>query len=342
MTQPVTALDSELASKLEELSGLASQIAHCSRELRSTLESDLLSDSAGACALLHAALSNAQDCLSLLQSITPAPVPYVVTSSDGHLIDFPRSPTSPLVPPTEHSSRSPTPVPEDACKSFSYPSTTSANTHDLPALAFLTDQSLPSWPSTPATQRWPHPSISLVSAEAVFEPPTQSPPGGRSVNEYSPLPPLFNPPPRTRHAVSIAELVDEENSPPGTRGGVNRPSRPATTHVNVRMTLPYPPLSICIVDVTPRCIREPECPGGSGVTSPLLSLSRSPPASDRYQRCTTSEVGKFAHRSKRKTVSVTASETTHQRITRSVAAKRKATKEFEMENRPSKRAKSHD
>lgn len=95
MTQPVTALGSpELASKLEELSGVALQIAHCFNELRAMLPSDLLTNSASACALFHVAISNAHGCLSLLQSVNQAPIPppYVVPSSDDHLIDFPVAP----------------------------------------------------------------------------------------------------------------------------------------------------------------------------------------------------------------------------------------------------------
>ena len=177
----------------------------------------------------------------------------------------------------------------------------------LPA---LTNLSPPSWRSPPATQRWPYPPIFSLSSEVIFKPPTHASPGDRSANECSPSPPLFNQP-QTRRGVSIAELVDEENSSPGTRGGTNHPSRPAAMHVNVPTACIYPMLSISIVDVTPPPTRGPEGPEASGVVP---------------------------RRPKRKTESLTTSEATGQRVTRSIT-KRKATKEPEIEATPSKRAK---
>lgn len=310
MTEEVTPLDSsELASQLEELSELASQIAHRSKALRTVFQSDPLASSASACVLLHVALSNAQGCLSLLQSMNqaPTPPPYVVLSPGDHPINSPCSPT-----PTFTATISPLP-------------------------AVLAGISLPSWSSPPATQRWPLPPIPPFPPKAEPEPITYPYPGGRSVNEYSPLPPLFN---RTRHGVSIAELVDEENTSPGTRGGVNRPSRSAATSVVVPTAHTYPPLSLSIVDVTPRSAVGPECPAQSRVI-PLRSPPRSPPISpaSNDRRRTASEVGKIPRRSKRKAASMTEFETTGQRVTRSIT-NRKAAKDSELETRPSKRAKS--
>lgn len=138
-------------------------------------------------------------------------------------------------------------------------------------------------------------------------------PGGNSANEYSPFPPLFSRP-GTRRGVSIAELVDEENSSSDTRGGVNRSSY-TTARVNVSVVHPYPPLTISVVDVTP-------CPSGSEG----LEVSRTMPLQSSL-------------RSRRKAGPLTAPETIGQRVTRSTA-KRKAAKDFETETRPSKRTKS--
>lgn len=93
MTQPVTALGSvELASKLEELSGLASQVVRYSDELQTVSQSDFSGISASACALLPVAFSSAQNCLSVLQFIlgqTPISLPCVHRYQDYHsLIDF--------------------------------------------------------------------------------------------------------------------------------------------------------------------------------------------------------------------------------------------------------------
>lgn len=323
MARPVTTFGpSELASKLEELSELASQIFRCSVELRTRLQSDPLADNASACTLLHVALLNAQGCLSLLQSVNPAPISsYVVPSPDVHPVDFPCSPTSPFVPPVVCSPRSLTPNSIVSCTFFFF-------THQSrlligPLLAVPTDLSLLSWSSQPATQRWPHQSIS-PSFKTVIESPTLPSPGGRSANDYSPSPPFINLS-RTRHDITIAKLVDEENLVPGTRGGVNRPSRPAA------MAQTIPPLQMSFVDVTPR----------SAMSRVIRSSPRSPPispASDHRPR-TTGEAGEAPRRSRRKAGPLTVPEATGRRVTRSII-KREATDDLEMEARSPKRARS--
>jgi hypothetical protein len=90
MTQPVTTPDSvELASKLEELSGLASQIVRCSDELQTVSQSDSPGNSASVCGLLPVALSTAQNCLSVLQYIvgqTSISLPYVLCCQNRHFL----------------------------------------------------------------------------------------------------------------------------------------------------------------------------------------------------------------------------------------------------------------
>ena len=94
MTQPVTAPGPlELVSMLEELSGLALQISRRSDELQMSSQSDPSWDSASVCALLPVALSNAQNCLSVLQFLvdqTPVSSPYVFPLHQNRrfLIDF--------------------------------------------------------------------------------------------------------------------------------------------------------------------------------------------------------------------------------------------------------------
>jgi len=121
-------------------------------------------------------------------------------------------------------------------------------------------------PPIPATQRWPLPP---------------SPVGGCSHNEPSPSSPILSPVTPARRGVSIAELVDEEDSSPGTRGGMN-PSSSAPTCVNMSSAHSYPPVFISIVDVTPRFIRRD--PSESPCLSRIESLrspspSQSPPVS---------------------------------------------------------------
>jgi hypothetical protein len=144
------------------------------------------------------------------------------------------------------------------------------------------------------------------------------------VNEYSPFPPLLHRP-RTRHDISIAELVDEENSSSDTRGGVNHISRTAVTRANVSTAHTYPQLSICTVVALVVLPNRPQNPSTPPVVNPL---SRP-----------TCGARKTPRRSKRKAVSLTASEDSGQPATRS-GIKRKATKDSETEIGSSKRAKS--
>lgn len=117
-------------------------------------------------------------------------------------------------------------------------------------------------PPISATQRWPLPPF---------------PVGGRSDNEPSPSSPILSPVTPSRRGVSIAELVDEEDSSTGTRGGMS-PSRSAATCVNMSSAHYYPPLSISIVDVTPHSARRD--PSESPCLSRIESLrSPSPPQS---------------------------------------------------------------
>ena len=98
MSQPVTTPNSsELASQLEELSGLASQIVRFSNGLRAAFQSDIPMDGASVWAPLSPALSNARSCLSHLQRInqTPVPPPYCPLFSIRHFYAycFPQHPT---------------------------------------------------------------------------------------------------------------------------------------------------------------------------------------------------------------------------------------------------------
>lgn len=92
MAQPVTALGSfELASKLEELSGLASQIVRYSDELQTVSQGDFSGNSASVCALLPVALSSARICLTTLQAVinqTPISPPYVLPSFNYQLLIY--------------------------------------------------------------------------------------------------------------------------------------------------------------------------------------------------------------------------------------------------------------
>jgi len=111
-------------------------------------------------------------------------------------------------------------------------------------------------PTTPATRSWPiHPSLFNTTTSAL-----RSTLGVGSDGERSPSPPLAPSAAPIRRGVPIAELVDEENSAPGTRGGINS-SRPAETFMNMSSAHSYPPLVISIVDVTPR----PTGVSGNGV-----------------------------------------------------------------------------
>ena len=320
MTQLVTAPGSvELASKLEELSGLASQIVRCSDKLQTVSQSDFSGNSASVCTLLPVVLSSAQNCLSVLQfiigqtSISPL---YVLCYRTFHLLtDFSYSPPSPpALGPPAHSSI-PTSIPTST---FFLPSSVASLTAVLPELdrsvspaelcrgeysaiksrvdspvvdprsstprsfspaidtshlpANPLDQASPSRFATPATQRWPPPLVRTTPEPASY--PTL---GGRSDYERSPSSPLLSSILPIRHGVSIAELVDEENSFSSTRGGMNASRSPARC-ANMSPADSYPLLSIIIIDVTPRSPRRDisETPGISQIES-LQSSSPSPP-----------------------------------------------------------------
>ena len=159
----------------------------------------------------------------------------------------------------------------------------------------------------------------------------------------------------TRHGVTIAELVDEENSSPDTRGGIN-PSRSAATCVNMSSAHYYPPLTISVVDVTPRSM-ESEMLEASGMSqvkflrSPSSSYpetpeyftvqvpesSQGPPVSPASSR-TARQGGKTPRRSKPKGSPLTTPEVPEGRVTRS-RIKRKAAEDPGVGTRPSKRVK---
>lgn len=198
------------------------------------------------------------------------------------------------------------------------------------------DISFPSQYNAPATQRWPIPSTPLLPTRAISEHPTCSIPGGRSANERSPLSPRFLSRSPVRHGVPIAELVDEEDSSPGTRGGVNPPYRPVATHVNMSAAQNYPLITISIVDVTPRPTRGsggPEAPGIRSSRSSTRSPLVSPGGGNRLH--TAGGGGKTPRRSTLRGVLLTAPEVPNQRVTRS-SVKRKATED----SKPSKRMKT--
>ena len=200
-------------------------------------------------------------------------------------------------------------------------------------------------PTTPATQRWP-----------TFESSIRSTLGGHFDDETSPTSPLLSSATPTRRGISIAELVDEENSSPGTLGGVNAP-RPTVTCTNVSSVHSYPPLSISIIDVTPGSTESnshhtwgsqiksllsspsppPETPDPSIAHAPGLSQSRAvSPASDYAH--VASEGGKSPHRSKRETATLATHEVPEGRVTRS-NTKRKAADNSGVGGGPSKRMK---
>lgn len=208
-----------------------------------------------------------------------------------------------------------------------------ANSLDLPFPFLLT---------TPATRMWPILPPPPSPVRATLEPSTHQTPGGCSVG----VP--------TRHGVTIAELVDEENSSPDTRGGIN-PSRSAATCVNMSSAHGNPPLTISVVDVTPRSI-ESEILEASGVsqtkfirspssypetpeyfTVQVPEPSRGPlvsPASSHTAR----KGGKTPRRSKPKGSPLTTPEVPEGRVTRS-RIKKKAAEDPGVETRPSKRVK---
>lgn len=158
----------------------------------------------------------------------------------------------------------------------------------------------------------------------------------------------------TRHGISIAELVDEEDSSPGTRGGTNASRSPGTSG-NMSWAS-YPPLSIHFYDATPQ--DRPETPGVSQPESlrssspappetPELPIAHAPdpphsppvPPASRNNRHASGEGVKSPHRSKRKAASPATPEIPEGRMTRS-SAKRKVVENSEMRTELSKRAKT--
>lgn len=320
MTQPVTVLSSfALAPQLEELSALASRITHHSDELRATLQSGSLANTANACALLHVALSNAQGCLSLLQSINQAPInpSYVDHPQTAAFTEFSRSVPSSSKPsilglrsPTTLVATDISPLPHPA-----YPPKGMTGTR-LPDTPLDLSSPLHPHPNMSATQMWPVPSTS--------SPHIHPAPGGHSTNGYSPDPlPLHQT--TTRRGVTIGELVDEEDLFPDTRGGVN-PFRPPAWDMPPRAAINYPPLSIVIIDVTPRPTGGPETTQASA-DAPLKPSSQGPSTPTPHQGRAAHQGGKAPRSRGRKTVPQVAPEVPEKRVTRS-GIKRGAPTEF--------------
>ncbi|KAF9652526.1 hypothetical protein BDM02DRAFT_3109068 [Thelephora ganbajun] len=367
MAQPVTVLSSfELTSKLEELSGLTSQIVRFSNELQAASRSDFSMDSASVCALLPVALSNAWNCLSILQFISqapfspPYPLPFVppVFGSPSERDRY----DSPPLPSTAHANLEM--EDEATCDALLIPAEPRCgwNTQsrmDIPVVdsrlstpgqsqAVIDKTRLPvisldpqflSRPPTPATQKWPLLPLPLPPVGAISEPSICPTLGDRSTSEYSPLSPLFSHQSPTRHGVSIAELVEEESSSSGTRGGMHPPSRPAVTRANTSAAHSYPPLSISITDATPQPTRREIKPLRSSLvslpespTTQVRSSSVSPPVSpaSNHLRRAASEGRELPRRSKRKRVLLTTPEVPRRRVTRN-SVKQKTSEEFGME-----------
>ena len=226
----------------------------------------------------------------------------------------------------------------------------------LPAIPL--DQ-LPLPRCTSSTELWPLYPLPLPSIRAASESSIRPTLGSPSENECSPSLPPLSYPTQTYRSVSLADLVDEEGSHPGTRGGMRPSPLPAAAHVNTSLSKYYPPLSICIVDVTPLLTRNPvlEAPEVSEVKSLRSSPSSPPGTPDRFcgqvpapsripltfpvsndRRCAASE-GRKARRSTRKGTSLADSETPKRPITRS-SAKRKAADNPGMDGEHPKRAKT--
>jgi len=206
----------------------------------------------------------------------------------------------------------------------------------VPAISL--DLPFPSRYTPPPTQRWP--LSPFYFAKATSDPPIHPTPGGRSDNEHSPPSPHPSHPPPTRQGVSIAELVDEEGSSPGTRGGT-KSSHPVATSVDMSWAQHYPPLSIRIVDITPRPTERDlqEVPEVSEVKS-LPSSPGSPLMSPARNDCrrAASESGNTPRRSKRDVVPLSASEAPGRRLRSAV--KREATAVFGVGTGTSKRVKT--
>lgn len=195
----------------------------------------------------------------------------------------------------------------------------------------------------PPTQRWPLSSVPLPPTFQYF---TQTP-GGRSDSGYSPSSPLFSHRTPARQSVPLAELVDEEGSSPGTRGGMRSFPSLAATRANMSLAQSYPPLLINIVDVTPltrrRISEAPEVPEVRSLrssplpppetpdffTTPVPGPSQSPvtsPARNDRRRAGGGGSG-TPRRSKRIGGPITGPEAPHRRITRSSSTKGQATED---------------
>ena len=214
----------------------------------------------------------------------------------------------------------------------------------LPTSSRHTGATIPFHHAPPPTQRWPFFTVPLPPVMTTFEHSTQTPGGHLD----SPPPPLFSHRTPARKSVPLAELVDEEGSSPGTRGGMRSFPSPATTQVNVSLAQSYPPISISIVDVTPstrkvvsgapevpeiRSLRSsplppPETP--DFFTTPAPAPSRSPltsPARNNRRRGG-GKGNKPPRRSKRKGAPSADHEAPDLRVTRSSSVKGQATEDF--------------
>jgi len=166
---------------------------------------------------------------------------------------------------------------------------------------------------------------------------------------YSPSSPLFSHRTSARQSVPLAELVDEEGSSPGTRGGMRSFPSPAATRVNMSLPQSPPPLFISIVDVTPsstmkaisgapevpevRSLRSspfppPEMPGFFTTPAPVPSQSPSafPTRNDHSRGC--GEDTNAPRRYKRKGPPLVDPEVPDRRVTRSSSAKGRTTEDF--------------
>jgi len=214
--------------------------------------------------------------------------------------------------------------------------------------AFSLDPQSPSRRTPPPTQRWPLSTLPLPPIEAT--------------SEHSPLSPLFSRQTPVRHSVPLADLVDEEGSSPGTRGGMRSFPLLATTGANMSLAQSYPPLSISIIDITPHFTGKeisetPEVPEVRSLQSSPLPPPEAPdafmtpaPASPRSplmspardDRCRAGGEGsKTPRRSERKGALLADPEAPDRRVTRSSSVKRVAADDFGIRAaRPPKRART--